>query len=140
MNKIKNFFKNLDTKKRTIVIIALVCFIALSTTLVFKFTFSISNQTFYGVELKDANIGNVKLSNISMKEENGITKYEANIKASEDTSIKYVRIIIKDESNNEIVTLIGYVGSSISKNSDRTIEASTDADLSKIKSIEYEII
>ncbi len=103
-------------------------------------TFSIGNNTFYGAELKDTTINNVKISDIVIKEENGITEYQANVKAMEDSNIKYIKIIFKDTDNKDIVALVGYVGTTLKKEESKSIEASTDADLSQVKSIEYEII
>lgn len=67
-------------------------------------------------------------------------KYEAEINAKDDINISYINIIFKDDQNNEIVKLLGYVGSTLKSGEKKHIEALTDADLSKVKTVEYEVI
>ncbi len=138
--KIINKIKELSFKQRVISITTIAFVLIAISSIILGITFSANKvNIFKGIELNDVNIGNINISSINIQEENGITKYEAKILATEDTSIKYIKIIMKDEENKEIVSLIGYVGSTISNKESKEIEASTDADLSKIKSIEYEI-
>ena len=135
MNKIKF---NINTKIKVIMI--LVFGIIAGLGVMFSITFSVNNNSFYGVELKDTTINNVKISDIKIKEENGITKYQANVKAIEEGNIKYIKILFKDSENKDIVTLVGYIGTTLKKDENKTIDASTDADLSQVKSVEYEVI
>ncbi len=133
--------KGMDKKMRIMGIGVIAFILILTFTLVLNYTFSIETpNTFYGVKLNNAVVKSITLSNINMVEENGITKYEAKISTKEEKKINYIRIVFKDEDNKEIVSLIGYVGSSIKSGEERKIEASTDADLSKVKTIEYEIV
>lgn len=133
--------KEKNNKKRIISIAIVSVFIVVLVSLIVNFTFSIDTANeFYGVSLKDTEVANITISNVNIKEENGITKYEATISAKEEKNINYIKIIFKDEDNNEIISLIGYVGYSLTAHKEKKIEASTDADLSKVKSIEYEIV
>lgn len=136
-----NIIKELNFKQKVFGI-GVFAFVLISlVTILFRVTFSSNTpQVFYGYELKNTNVDNIALSSISIKEESSITKYEAEITANEDTNISYLNIIFKDENNKEIVRLVGYVGTQLKKDEKKHVEASTDADLSKVKSIEYEVI
>ncbi|MCH5167610.1 MAG: hypothetical protein J1F35_06970 [Erysipelotrichales bacterium] len=135
MNKIKNI------NKKAFGILALIIIVAIGSIIVFNVTFSAGGvNTFYDVELKDTTVGDVTITDVEMNAENGITKYTATVKASANTEVKYINIKVLDKDNKELVTLIGYVGSTLSKNETKEIEASTDADLDNINSIEYEVI
>lgn len=136
-----NRMKDLNLKYKTIVI-GSIAFVVISLLMILlKTTFSSNTpQVFNGYKLKNSNVDNVVISSISIKEENNITKYEAEIMTNEDMNVSYINIIFKDGDNKEIVRLVGYVGTNLKKDEKKHIEASTDADLSKIKSIEYEVI
>ena len=53
--------------------------------------------------------------------------------------IKYIDIIFKDENDEEIKKLIGYVGTTIPSKGNYDVITSINVDLSKTKSIEYKI-
>lgn len=133
--------KNLSNRQKILCIVALVFFISSIGIITINFSFSSTPNNYfnsYGIENKE--IDEVVIKNIKINEENEITRYEATIEANENRTINYIKIIIKDQENKEIVSLIGYVGSSLSKGETKKIEASTDADISQIHSIEYEIV
>lgn len=136
-----NRLKKLDNKGRVLLIGSVSFIILLVSTIVFNFTFSLNSvNTFNGIKLNDVVIDNIKLSDINIVESDGITKYVATVSTKKEQNINYVRILFKDENNKTIVSLIGYVGTSLTTKDTRIINASTDADLSKVKSIEYEIV
>ena len=133
--------KNMTLKQKIISAIVLVFLLAVGTTLVLNFTLSSDDvNTFYGIKLEDETLDNLELTNIKITEEEGITSYEATVKAESEIDVNYIEIKIKDEKEEEILTLIGYVGASMKKNDERKIRASTDADLKNIKSIDYKVI
>lgn len=136
MNKIKNIFYN----SKIMVIMLIVLALGTTAGIIFTMTFSTNNNTFYGISLNDVTVDGVNISDIEIKEENGITKYEANIKPLEERNINYIKIIFNDKDNANIVTLIGYVGTNLKSQEKKIINASTDADLSQAKSIKYEIV
>lgn len=136
-----NRIKELNFKQKAIGI-GVFAFVLISlSTILFKVTFSTNTlNVFYGYELKNVEIDNVIISSINIKEEDSLMKYEAEINAKDDINISYINIIFKDDQNNEIVKLLGYVGSTLKSGEKKHIEASTDADLSKVKTVEYEVI
>lgn len=136
-----NRIKDTEFKYKIASIIVIIFLLAIGATIVLNFTFSANKvNTFYEVDLVDANVEGIKIYNVDMKQEDGITRYDATIKATEDITIKYINIIIKDENNDEIVRLLGYVGTNLKKNEIKEIEASTDADLENAYIIEYEVV
>ena len=136
-----NRIKELNSKKQILLIVNMVFILIVVSTLIYGFTFSLNSvNTFNGIKLNDVVIDDIKLSDIDIVESDGITKYVANISTKKEQNINYVRILFKDENNKTIVSLIGYVGSSLTTKDTREINASTDADLTKTKAIEYEIV
>lgn len=136
-----NRIKELNSKKQILLIVNMVFILIVVSTLIYGFTFSLNSvNTFNGIKLNDVVIDDIKLSDIDIVESDGITKYVANISTKKEQNINYVRILFKDENNKTIVSLIGYVGTSLTTKDTREINASTDADLTKTKAIEYEIV
>lgn len=136
-----NRIKELNSKKQVLLIVNMVFILIVVSTLIYGFTFSLNSvNTFNGIKLNDVVIDDIKLSDIDIVESDGITKYVANISTKKEQNINYVRILFKDENNKTIVSLIGYVGTSLTTKDTREINASTDADLTKTKAIEYEIV
>lgn len=136
-----NRIKELNSKKQILLIVNMVFILVVVSTLIYGFSFSLNSvNTFNGIKLNDVVIDDIKLSDIDIVESDGITKYVANISTKKEQNINYVRILFKDENNKTIVSLIGYVGTSLTTKDTREINASTDADLTKTKAIEYEIV
>lgn len=139
MNKVKDFIKNIGKTK---LIIGLSCILAIVIAVItLGITFSNNDiNVFNNVELKDVEIDTLELNTIDIEEENGTYTYKAVLLAKEPTEVNYVEILIKDSEGKEIVTLIGYVGKSLSQNEVFNISASTDADISKLNSIDYKVV
>lgn len=136
-----NRIKELNSKKQILLIVNMVFILIVVSTLIYGFTFSLNSvNTFNGIKLNDVIIDDIKLSDIDIVESDGITKYVADVSTKKEQNINYVRILFKDENNKTIVSLIGYVGSTLTTKDTREINASTDADLTKTKAIEYEIV
>ena len=109
-----NKLKNLKINKKVFGILSLIILVAIGSIVAFNFTFSSGKvNTFYDVELKDTNVGNLIISDIDMNLENGITKYTATVKADANTEVKYIKIKVLDKDEKEIVNLIGYIGSTL---------------------------
>ena len=135
-----NKLKELSKKTKIILVAVLVLIVSVGTFVVLNISFSGNKiNTFYNVDLKNHETEEVKIYNVDMKED-GITSYEANIQATKEVNVKYIKITIKDGENKDIVTLIGYVGSTLKEKEIKEIKASTDDDLKNMKSITYEVI
>ena len=92
--------------------------------------------------IKDQTLENFKFENTSLVYENGNSVLETIVTntSSETTYLKEFKIIVKDVSGNEIVTLKGFVGDSLGAGESRTITSSYGDDLTEAKSITYEVI
>ena len=109
-----NIIKELNFKQKVIGIGVFAFVLVSLSTILFKVTFSTNiPKVFNGYELKNVEVDNVIISSINIKEEDGLMKYEAEINAKDDIDISYINIIFKDDQNNEIVKLLGYVGSTL---------------------------
>ena len=91
--------------------------------------------------IKDQEVDGIKMTNTSLTTVDGIstliTTVTNNTKA--DYMLKEYTIIIKDAKGSVIATIPGYVGSTIKAGETKTIDSSTNADLTGAKSIEYEV-
>ena len=90
--------------------------------------------------LKDQKVGEISFEKAQLVYEDGITtlSVEMHNNGSSDYNLSYVSINVKDENDN-VSTLIGYVGDTLKKGEGKIITASIDKDLSNSKDIEYVI-
>lgn len=126
MKRILNKLK-MKLFKKSVVIISLF----LITVVIIYFissSFSIEKAT-NDVTIKNITITDIKIEN---------NTYTGLLKANKKEKINYVTIKMLDNNNEEIVTLIGYVGKTLEEDETFTIVSSTDKDLSKVSSIEYD--
>ena len=89
---------------------------------------------------KEQIVDGIKISDIEMKVVDGMTTFNAKATntTKENIDVETIKIIVQDEKEKEIVTLTGYIGS-LKVDESKKIINSTDIDLSKAKSIKYEI-
>lgn len=92
--------------------------------------------------IKDQTVGELELTNTSLVTTNGISKISTLVSnnTSSDYELNEFTIIIKDANGEEIVRIPGFVGATIKAGESKTINSSIDIDLSKAKSVEYEIV
>lgn len=88
---------------------------------------------------KDVKLDGIKISEIEIKSNDGVSTYKGEIKATKDIDLNYVDIKLLDKDKKEIVTLIGYVGKKLNKGETYKIEANTDADIKNAERIDYTI-
>lgn len=98
-----------------------------------------SKSSPYKEALVNTELDGVMIKDIEIIEEDGTSIYTAKVLAKEEVDIHYISIKYLNEFGEEIVTLLGYVGASLEENEVQEIEARTDADISGLKSIVYEI-
>ncbi|MBE6161250.1 MAG: hypothetical protein E7158_03420 [Firmicutes bacterium] len=91
--------------------------------------------------VKEQTVKGLKISNVNMQVIDGMTNFSAKVTntTKEDMKVETVKIIVKDENKKEMAKLTGYVGSILKPNETKDIINTTDIDLSKAKSISYEI-
>ena len=92
--------------------------------------------------IKDQNLGVFEFQNTSLIYENGqsVLEVEVTNTSSVDQKIVEFKIIVKDENDQEIITLVGFVGDTIKAGESKVITSSCGKDLSKAKSISYELV
>lgn len=130
MDAIKRFIKTITVKQISIITL---CFVVLIGGVYFiQSTFSSPTS----IITKSTVIDNVKISDITFESKDGVSTYEANVTGEE--FVNYIEITLKSE-DKDIVTLIGYVGNTLTSEGIK-INASTDADISNITSVEYKVI
>lgn len=91
--------------------------------------------------VKDRVVDGIKLTNTSLTTTNGISQLITSVTndSDQDYRLEEFRIIVKDADGKEIANLPGFVGDVIKAGETRTIDSSVDLDLSKAKSVEYEV-
>ena len=91
--------------------------------------------------IKDQEVDGLKMTNTSLIYENGISTLITEV--SNNTGTDYhsndFNITVKDKDGNVMSNLKGYVGGTIPNRETRTINTSSDLDLSKAYSIEYSV-
>lgn len=134
-----NRIKNMSLEKKLISGILLLFLVVIGSAIIFNFTFSSGDiKTNYKDETVE--VDNLKISEITISETGGISTYSATLTALIDKKVNYIEITLKDDYDQEIVTLIGYVGVNMKQNEKRKIEAGTDADLTNVTTINYKVI
>lgn len=90
--------------------------------------------------VKEQTIDGLKISNVKMEVIDGITTYTASITNITNSNIEVdnIKIVVKDDKNDILATLTGYIGAILKPNDTKNIVNTTDIDLSKAKSISYE--
>lgn len=83
----------------------------------------------------------IKVIQTNMVVKNGETELTTELVNESGTEkyIKYIDIIFKDNNDNVIDTLIGYVGRTLQNGESSYIVTSVNLDMSKMKEIEYKI-
>jgi len=91
--------------------------------------------------LVNQTVDGLSFENASLISENGISKYIVNVvnDNKDDYSLKTINVTFKDNEGNEITTLLGYIGDSLSPNEEKVLNISTDQEITGISSIEYKI-
>ena len=88
--------------------------------------------------LKDQVVDGLSFTNADLKVEDGVSTLTVNVtnENKEAYSLKYVEIKLTDSSDN-IISLIGYIGETLSSDETRIINASIDKDVSTATKLEY---
>lgn len=89
--------------------------------------------------ISEATVDGLKFTNISLVTEGTGSRFNADVvnTTAEAVQVKSFNIILKDEAGNEVVTLLGYVGTTMEPGATVTISSGVQMDLTKVKSVEY---
>lgn len=131
--KIKTIINKMSFKKLGIMSLALIVLIGFVVIVQKSFSYDAGL-------LEDVTINNLKITNINIDTNNGITKYTAKVLANESSKVSYIKMDLKDENNEIVVTLIGYIGKTLNQDETFDIEANTDANIDSVKRIEYSVV
>ena len=134
-NKITSFWNNLEKKNKTIVK-------GILLVIVFSIVLIGIRNSYANVEgayLNDQTVSGLLFSDASLEYENGLTTYTVDVSNTleEEYNLKNINIIFKNKNNNEIVTLIGYIGENLKITDKKILEASVDKELKDIEAIQY---
>ena len=91
--------------------------------------------------VKEQIVKGLKISDVNMQVIDGMTNFSAKVTNTnkEEMKVETIKIIVKDADKKEMARLTGYVGATLQPNEAKDIINTTDVDLSKAKSISYEI-
>jgi uncharacterized protein YcfL len=92
--------------------------------------------------IKNQEVDGIKMTNTSLVTVDGISTLETTVTndGDEDYMLVEYKIIIKGNDDKVMVEIPGFVGDTIKAGESRVITSSVDMDLSKAKSIEYEVV
>ncbi len=91
--------------------------------------------------VKEQVIDNYKFSNTSLVMENGTSVFKTDVTNLQNVSreLKTFNIVLYDKNDKEIVTLLGYVASTLEANETKTVISNTDQDLTDAYYLKYVI-
>lgn len=92
--------------------------------------------------IKDQQVESFEFTNTSLVYENNASVLETLVTNKSDKTeyLSEFDILVKDKDGNVIVTLTGFIGSSIGAGESRVIASTYSEDLTKAASIEYKIV
>lgn len=128
--------KLLFNKYKILIIISLVVFLLIGIFLLIGNSFGESNRGY----LRNQSVDGLSFENAELIYENGVTTFIVDVynESGDVYSLKNISINLKDENNN-VTTLIGYIGETLEKDESKLITASIDKDLSSSNNLEYVI-
>lgn len=129
--KIKIFFE-----KFKIPSLILGCFLIIGIIFLIKNSIADPDSEY----LRNQIVDGLSFENANLVYENGITTFTVEVynESGDIYSLKNISINLKDLNNN-ITTLVGYIGESLDKDEAKLISASIDQDLSSSVNLEYVI-
>lgn len=122
----KKEIKDYTKQSKIITIISIIIPLLIIGILVFNYSYSSNIQS-------KVVLDGLELSDISLENNNGTTKYTATVTATKDINVNYINITINDD------TLIGYIGKTLVNGDTTKISATIDKEISDISNINYEI-
>jgi len=131
MEKIINTLKKVKVRYY---VAALLVIIAVVGIAIFKPSYSVPTSL-----LDDQVLDGLTLTDISLTEDDGVTTYQATVTATENKTVNYIEIVLKDTEKDQAITLIGYVGKTLANGETSIIKASTDADVIHSTEVTYTV-
>ncbi len=137
MNKIKDIIRNLNKSQKKKILGGILCFFLAILLIGIGVSFSDPNSSY----LSDQTVDDLEFKNANLVYENGVSKYKVEVTNSLtiNYSLKTINIIFKDSDGNEIETLTGYLGDTLTPKDVKLLDVSIDKELTDIVSIEYMI-
>ena len=92
--------------------------------------------------IKDQTVESFSFENTSLVYYEGTTTLETVVTNTMDTdqTLQEFQIIVKDKDDNVMITLVGFVGSTIKAGESKVISSNCGEDLTKAASIEYVVV
>lgn len=87
----------------------------------------------------DQQVGDYSFTNATISKEGETTTYKAKVENTSSTNkeLSLIEIHLKNDSNQELEVLYGYIGESLASKEVRELTASIDKDISQATSVEY---
>ena len=125
-------------KKKYLIIIGIVGVLLIGLGIYFFLDKSVA--TVDSTILKNQIVDGLTFEDADLKYEDGISTFTVNVTNDnkETYSLNYIEIKLT-APDDEVITLIGYIGEEIDKDKTQTIIASIDRDITDSKSLEYVI-
>lgn len=127
----------MDKKKKNILIIASVVMIVIALVIVFTREVPNTTSSGYEIELESTTVDNLRFANGKLTNGNLVVQVQNTL--GETYSLKTIDVTFKNESNQDIITISGYIGESLETNEIRNLNIKSDVDLSNTKTVSYKI-
>ena len=127
----------MDKKTKKIITIVSVVMIVIAVGIVLSRSVPPTTSTEGINSFEDTTVDGLRFSNIKMVG-NQLTALVQNTLSSK-TSIKSITVKFYDKNNNEIDSVDAYMGSKLEANEMKSLDVKTDADLSNLGNISYEV-
>lgn len=131
MEKIINTLKKVKVRYYIATLLVVIAVVGIA---IFKPSYSVPTSL-----LDDQVLDGLTLTDISLTEDDGVTTYQATVTATENKTVNYIEIVLKDAEKDQAITLIGYVGKTLANGETSIIKASTDADVIHSTEVTYTV-
>lgn len=127
----------LDSKKKAILISCVLLVFGFFLFAIIKKTFATEDAGY----LYNQTVENLNFNNASLNYENSISTFSVEVEntLNEIYNLSSIDVVFKDEQNNVIESLNGYLGDSLESMETKILEVSVDKEISNVNSIEYRI-
>ncbi len=104
---------------------------------IIKSTFAIDDSEYLNVQIVD----DLEFTNAFENYTDNIYTFDVEVTNTkeEEYKLKTIDVVFKDKNNNEIETLIGYIGDSLGSKEKKILSVSVDKEIKDIGSISYKI-
>ena len=129
-------FKKIPKRTKVIGLVCVFLLVGIIGFQIIRNTFA-NPETGYEVQTVD----NLNFTNAQIEKVNDLTRFRVEVTNTLETTynLKTIEVTFKDEEEQTIETLIGYIGDTLNGNEKKILEAYVDKDITNVSKIGYKI-